>query len=35
VVGGLLAVGGGLLLVSSQSAVPAAVNTPYVVYGES
>lgn len=33
VVGGLLAFGGSSLLVSSQSAVPAPVDKPYIVYG--
>lgn len=33
--GALLAVGSAFGLVSSQSAAPAVVTSPYVVYGES
>ena len=33
VVGGLLAFGGTSLLVNSQTAVPAPVDKPYIVYG--
>lgn len=33
--GGLLAVGLGFGFVSSQSAAPAPVDSPYIVYGDS
>lgn len=35
VVGGVLAVGAGFGLISSQTSVPPVVNKEYIVYGNS